>query len=484
MKKTTHQLFINKSIIPAVSLSLLLAGCGGGIVVKQLANSDSATGNPWNLSMTQFEMIITRQVTKCGTDSAEFRVDVAITPSKALDEDQRYTLYSTGWYSTSDIKSKLAADGTNIGLNAQSENASATIITNTIGLIAKAAAISAAGLRVANPNVCHPDIVSALAKLTPPKPTPPLKAQLKAKTQELTNATDKVTLLTAQVKLDKSYKSDLAKALGDQARIQNELNGLKKEFDGAMKVTTDAQTIRWPIRAKQFNSDAYTISANTLNDWFPEDVNINPNMPAADVISKVKADARIKLPVYFALYIQKGDGSWVKPDEPKNGDTTIGIPVRLARTGRLLACISDKCKDNLDRQYQDDDSHQSSDQVVLQLGQVYTIPAAGGAFRSQATNIEMDEKTGLPTTIQVAEKVSGAAAMTGAVKDAADQIISIPKQIAVVYKAKADLADAKAKAGIADEKSVIDAKTALLESKAALKKAEDATAAADKAATP
>jgi hypothetical protein len=495
-KMSLRKLFFHISprscALRALAFSLLLAGCGSGIGVTKLDESNRAPkGIPWNLAMTQFELTITRQVAKCGPAASAFvgNVEVKITPKKMLDEDQRYVLYSNGWYSTSDIKSKLAPDGTSIGLNAQSENKSSAIVSNVVGFFAKVAAIAAAAAPGAPipPNVCSQEIVAALAELNPPEPLPSLKAHLKDKTKQLTDATSKVTLLTAQAKLANSYEGDLAKALGEQAKAQKELSDLQTRFDADIKAITDTQTVRWPIRANQFRTDEpYTISVDTLNNWFSKQA----NPPNEEVIAAAKAKATRDLSLYIALYQQDAQGAWVAPRISPGSDTTVGVPIRVAKIGRLLACIKQPnsaepaCPLTLDRQYQDDGFHKSSDQVVLQLGQIYSIPVTGGAFRSQVSNIEVDEETALPTSIEVAEKVAGAESMTGSAKDTASQIAALRGELADALKAKADLAAAKANAQMANEKSIIDAQTALIKSQTALKEAETARAAADKVAQP
>lgn len=474
MKKSFPRLLPYSSALYVAVLSLLLGGCGSGITVTRLTPSDRVPkGTPWNLAMTQFDLTIIRQVTHCGMNPEDFKgnVEVKITPRKVLDENQRYVLYSDGWYSTSDIKSKLAPDGTSTGLNVQSENMSATIISNVVGLFAKVAAIAPMAVtKERMPNVCSDAVVNALYDLNAP---PKLKKQLKDKTKELAGATSKVTLLTAQVKLDNSYKIDLAKALGEQAKSQAALIELQTKFEKDMSVITDTQTVSWPLRADQFRADdPYTISDTLIKSWLS---------PAR--VGEVRKGVKSAFSVYLALYQQDAHGAWNTPQASPSSDTTVGVPIRLAKVGRLLACTGEKCPDKLEKQWQADDFTKSTDQVVLQLGQVYTIPVTGGAFRSQVANIEMDEK-GLPTSIEVSEKVAGAAAMTGTAKDAASQIVALPGQISDALKSKADLAAAEANAQIADEKSAIDAQTALIKSKTALKEAEAAKAAADKAATP
>lgn len=118
----------------AVLGALLLAGCSTGITVTHLTDDKPVRGNPWNLAMTQFNVTITRHVVSC-KGALKGSVEVIATASAVLDEEQRYVLESNGWWATSDITSTLAANGTSLGLNASSTDATPAIIANVVGTI-------------------------------------------------------------------------------------------------------------------------------------------------------------------------------------------------------------------------------------------------------------------------------------------------------------------------------------------------------------
>src|SRR5262249_19541413 len=119
---------MRKSAFFFLACSTLLAACSTGISVKHIANDEPVVGPPCNLAMTQFAITITRHVIQCGA-KMNGTVEVIATPSAILDPEQRYVLESNGWWATSDITSNLAANGVSTGLNAQSTDATAKVIS-------------------------------------------------------------------------------------------------------------------------------------------------------------------------------------------------------------------------------------------------------------------------------------------------------------------------------------------------------------------
>lgn len=409
---------IKGGYILALVVGLACYGCATGInVTKVPEDAVSVTGVPWNLSMTQFTVSITRQVTKCG-ETMEGSVQTTITPIRVPDAQQRYALESNGWFATSDITSTLAADGTSTGLNASSADQTATVISNTLGTIAQVAIIAAAG---APPNpitkkveVCDKKVVDALADMNPPG-KPKLKEQVDSDTNELTLATAHVTALTAQAQVDKSFKSELAKAIGAQTKAQDRLNEDQKRLTKDLKVTSDTQVVSWPLKAEQFVTEKpFSLDFKTFGDWAPHG----------------DGAARVQFDVYMKLYAQDPKtGSWSSPNTLPTGDVSVGVPVRLARMGRLLVCAKNKCPDILNADWAQADGQKSADQPVLQLGPIYNVPVSGGTFKSEGAVIALDAN-GLPTSIQITEKVAAAAGATSALKDAASQAAALPGQIA------------------------------------------------------
>jgi hypothetical protein len=435
-------------------------GCATGIHVTRVSAADAQiTGNPWNLAMTQFKMSITRHITKCG-DEVSGTVEVIATPVTAVDDDQRYVLESNGWWATSDITSTLAPNGMSTGLNAQSTDTTATVISNVVGTVAQVAIGAAAGAPgVKAPlELCKAEVAAAVAELYPKGATKPLRDRVDKDVADLANATARVALLTAQASADKSYKAELAKALGEQDTLRVALDKDQKQLTKDLNLTSNTQVVTWPRKASDLRQDTpYTLNDKVLQNW---SVSADPQ------------SAKEQFSVYLALYRQDEKGEWVAPTTPPHSDEKVGVPVRLARIGRLLVCTQEKCPPYLREDFLESPKQRSFDQVVLQLGQLITVPLTGGTFKAENAVIALDGN-GLPTSIEVAEKVAGAAAASGAAKDTASQLSALPGQVRAAELARTQaqvnqlnaeiaLATAQSTAGEQRATGAVAAQTALI----------------------
>lgn len=461
---------------------LLLSACASGIVVTRLGpNDQTPTGNPWNLGMTQFKITITRHIVECGKE-IRGGVEILASPATMLDEQQRYALVSNGWWATSDITSNLAPSGISTGLNASSTDATATALSSAIGAVAQIAIGLAAGAapdpaaaNVKPPPLCQPDVAKAVSELYPAKSEQPkigLRQLVDLDIAALAAATAKVTLLTSQSAVDSTLKKQLATTMGEQARLQAKLNGSQVQLANYLSLTTETQVVSWPKSAGEFRRDvAYNVDDVTLDKWITS---------FAD-----RPSARGKFAIYLALYRQdSADGSWSQPPAPAVSDVKVGVPVRLARVGRLLACVGTTCPAKL-AEVQGKDTAKTligNDFVVLQLGQMYNVPLTGGTFKSETAIVAMDAN-GLPTSIQVSEKAAAGTVLAGAAKDAATQFAALPAQLRAAELAKttaqtsqltanAALSAAEANAAAQGETSTLAAQLALVNARNALEQAK------------
>jgi hypothetical protein len=452
-------------------MAVVCCACVTGITVTRLQGAPpSVTGNPWNLPMTQFQITITRHVIACGP-TINVSVEPMVTTALAVDPDQRYLLRSNGTFATSDIISTLSPAGVSTGLNAQSTDSTATVISNVIGTAAQVALFAAAAGQPGTATVaqqpsevCKPEIVQAVHELYPDPAlkTKPLKAIVDEDTSQLAIATAKVAVWTAKYNVDKSPKAELLAAIDAQARSQTQLSQDQKQLTKDMSLTTATQVVTWPLLSSDFRRDTpFTLDRTTFNKWS------NGAMDSTE--APKKAD------VYLALYrLDPSDGSWKAPPPPVMADVKVGVPVRLAATGRLALCMAAACGPALVPGTPPDPAHPVivNDFQVLQLGPMYVVPVTGGIFRSESAAISLD-KNGLPTSIESSEKAAAAAGASGAAKDAATQLAGLPASIRAAQLARtqaetnqltanAALATAEASAGTTGQANTLTAQTALI----------------------
>lgn len=426
----------------AGGLALALCGCASSIHVARLdpdaTPAAAPTGVPWNLAMTQYTVTITRQVTSCA-NKLNGTVTVSAVAGKKLDEEQQYVLHSSGVWATADITSTLAPDGTSLGLNAHSEDQTAAVIGNTVGLLAAIAPALAA--ETAGHFTCSDAVANALAELKPAIGKT-LKQQVDEATRAVASATYKVTQLTPLYQgggggqngpaLD---KKPLADAINDLITAQEALNRLQAQLTADLGTITATQSLAWPPKASVSQSAApFRLDPAVAQSW------VTWHGVPAGVTPAIDTKA---FDVWLGLYRSDGNGGWVLPTSPpRSGDVRVGVPVRLPRPGRLLACSGSRCTPALAADWQPGDAETllvQPDAPVLQFGQLYNVPLTGGTFKSEGAVIALDAN-GVPTSIQVTEKQAAAAVATAAARDAANSIAALPGQIAGARLARTQVA--------------------------------------------
>jgi hypothetical protein len=336
-------------------------------------------------------------------------------------------------------------------------------------------AIGAAGVGVPIPagkptpvptELCKPKVAAAVAELHPQgSNAKSLKERVDDATAALEVATARVALLTAQAKADPSLKPQLVIALGQQADRRKELGELQTKLADNLKLTSDIQIVTWPLRSSDyFTATPFELPDSVFQQWAESTANMEK--------------ARQQFAVYFALYRRDSSNPGWQPAQTLmsgGGQVNVnhGVPVRLPQVGRLLTCVMEACPTtNLPEGPSTVKSRTGTDLPVLQLGQIYMVPVAGGKFRSESAAIALNDD-GLPTSIQVAQTVAAAAAASAAAKDAATQLAAIPRQIDAArlarteaevkqLKANADLATAQANAAVQGQTTALASQTALV----------------------
>ncbi|UTW08026.1 hypothetical protein [Pseudomonas benzenivorans] len=419
--------------------------------------------------MTRFTVTIARHVVKCG-DQMVAEVETLATAGTAPDEEQRYMLYSNGWFSTSDIKSTYdPASNLSTGLNASSVGQGPAIVANIVGTAAKLA-LTAAAMGVAPPEACSPDVANAVKALYPDG-QPSLKKSVDNATALLAQHTATLASLNAQLaaaKTDKTLQGKVVQAIQQQKSASDSLEQLQTQLATSLKVTTDIQTVTWPNRSSEASTTApFKINPDLLKKWM------------ASSVDKATFDAASKsLSVYLALYSQPTNNAWEPLQSLKTDGLKIeGVPVRQARSARLLMCITDACPAKLPEGVNLTDKQYAADFPVLQAGPTYWLPAEGGAFRSQSLAVTLNAN-GNPSEIHTMEKVAVAESMSGTAKSVATLLSELPAALDAAKLAQikaetdqlnADIAQqsAQATAGMQTQTNTVTAQKNLVEAKKA-----------------
>jgi hypothetical protein len=385
---------------------------------------------------------------------------VAVTQGKTVDPDMRYVLYSDGFWATSDITSTLGADGTSTGLNAQSADQTASVITNVITTAADIG-MAAAARPQSTFFKCSDDVNAALLKLAPGKGQgTPLKQIVDADSAAVTSATTQVAKLVTALQTDPSQRHALSLADEDLATKTALLTKDQAALTANLKVVQDVQTVVWPTRSSNLNQPhAFALPPAVALNWVFvqqdgkwQKWKANPQNPAEEP-PVIPAD---QFDVSVALYRPDGRSGWTSaPLATGSPNIKVGVPVRVAGLGRLMICVGAKGNDPASDHgacpatlpagqplAKNQSLPISPDAPVLQLGQIYIVPMTGGTFKSEMAAITLDAN-GNPTSIEIAEKASVAATATGTIAAAATQIEAIPGQIAAARLAQTQAASSQ-----------------------------------------
>lgn len=436
------------------------AGCASSIKVVHLTPSDSmAKGVPWNLGMTQYTLTITRQLKRCD-GLLEGAITVTATPGKVIDEDQRYALSSSGVWATADVTSTLAPDGTSIGLNAHSESQAGSVISSSASLLAGLAPLVAAAAAPAHIE-CSDAARKALDATAPDANGKTIQDKIAQETKGVAAATVVVagqTTAFLAAPAGKGNKAALAAATHDLETRQQALDDDQALLAASMQVLTIAETVTWPTSAAEaVTGNPLALSQEAARRWVKW-VGLPPG-------TRWQAVDTSAFDLWLALYHREAGpaAGWRLPAAaPQHGDTDVGVPIRLPRIGRLVACVDARCPDVYPQEWPPMGGQRQAgetarpkgyvvlDGPVLQFGQLYNVPVAGGTFKSEGAVIALDAN-GLPTSVEIFEKAAAAAVAASAVQDAVKTVAAIPAQLAsaALARTQAQVAQANADSALA-----------------------------------
>jgi len=185
---------------------LALSSCTSSVKVKQVDLSDpkSRVGIPYPIMFSQYELLITRRVVECGTDT---KVSVT-TDIKGLttvpEPDQLFVIDPKslgGYFKTSEIKVDYAQTGAPIAMNASVEDRTGQIIANVASTIAKVVSFATVvGSSTKGKEGCSVNTAAAIAKLAVQNPdVERLNKEIEYLTEQLKALSKKATELGQNV---------------------------------------------------------------------------------------------------------------------------------------------------------------------------------------------------------------------------------------------------------------------------------------------
>ena len=485
----------------------VLCGCAGHITVEKATGSGWQEGVPWNLPMTQFKVVITRELKKCG-DEPEAEVSATATPQQAVDVTQRYVLDNPGWFSSGKIESELTARGISSGLSSEVTDDTGPFITEATKVLGT---IFLTRTRLGSPGftkpneqnkhprkngLCKPDVEDAVSALYPPKGTEGLQDQLDVATSVLAMTTAKTNRLSMLGGKSAAQKLALSNAMEEMETAVQVVDQLSRALVAAKKLSTQTTTIVWPPTGEvNMTCEEWEAPGKLGQRWFND----------AGTWTKVAPTLAVRAEI---LRADAASGRWKRmpantpacpahPDTVASTDTDTqaptskrpsGLPVRLAGDGMLLLFKANTqpavASWSLGQTPTGEPVVYALETPILQAGTIYFVPMQGRAFHSESATVKLDD-AGNPTSIHVgqtgagatqaakaANDILGVVAGLGAARDA--NALADIKAKTDRYNANIALANAKAAAALSDAKATADAKASLANANLAQLKADEA----------
>jgi hypothetical protein len=433
--------------------AILTAGCATNLPVKKIAPGATASGYPYRLKFTQFEIPVTWRITKCDEDAkppVQIKISVDPKDKASPDPDQFYAIdprvlqgpfratdFAMEWYEDRSIKS------INSSVDDQTGTAIVDLLTGA-GNIARVALAGGAGVNA--PRIlCPASVTDALAAIDG-TPGNPGQEEITKKVQKAVE--DQIVVVTrltqkTDAKDDKA-KQQLAAAKDELETLTASLEAEQAKLKRLLDEVSETRTLVWPQTSHEYASS-------------------KPLRPSAKALEKWGIDSSsLALNVYFALLPLEGGPM------PAGGDTSApqrvsaGLPYREPRLMRLYVCSESPCGEDRDALGVRESVVKASEVQVLQAGTTFYLPFRAQTFASIKSSAAFAQ-SGVLTSAGSQQLRGGGSGLAAAFKGATEPI-------AATVKAgnSADTARLQARA------EELKAKKALQDAEAALAPAADA----------
>jgi hypothetical protein len=493
------------TVLAAVAIgAITLSGCSTQLQAVRVTDAAAMPreGAPYNLSFTQYDLVITRRLVACfeklpdgknGRPQMTIATEVAATRNEVRDPKRDYVIDFSqlrSFFKTTDVSIEYHDNGTLKAVNAKVEDQTGPFLTGLITSVGKAITVAGGGLLAMTeppvvPPSCSRKALDALAGVKN------YKATLDLATKNLQLAKDEVERLTRLAQAIGRGWTD-----GDRAQLQRRVAEMyaasaaqelaTDQLAKALASVTVTTKRTWPedgeVRRKAVKLlDALKLKELKLDDHNPW-VDSTPAPNAQSVIGNNE--------VWINLFASTKIGETAACTQATCADDVpVGLKYRMPVPGALLLCSSGSCAELADA-----DVHKVQERAISQLGPVMTLPLKNYPFMNQSIVATFNE-AGMPTKLGFTQTPSPdkAAGVLGSLADEVSRQrkdrqpkseLDTLKDETALLKAKADLAAAQAAlqppklAAQADSLAILNADTALLKAQVAKLEAEAALAKA------
>lgn len=394
--------------------TLLLAGCTTQLDVRPQGANSYATGIPIVLPFTQYEVTGTWRLTSCTDPNKAVTLAVQAEPRTAEDESHRYLIDPSSLQrelTTAAFHASYFENSTTLRtVNAEVDDRTGPFIGNVAKLVATIAPL-AMGVPVVprstgfrgpprQEQLCTDQAVKDLASANR------LKTELDDINAQVAAATDEVLrLAAAAAQMGGAVDPETSAAYGQAIDHLTELTSVQEGIAGrlaeALRPISFQRVIRWPETSAEFDRAApLEIDPRRLTDWFGAAVPPQALRPAFLRIEGARAGTT-------AVAVPVGD-------VPESLD---GIPFRVPRPGRLVACDIACGAPDAGRQV-------LLEGPIAQLGTVNVLAVTNPAFASTSVTAEF-RPDGSLASAGYAQKAAPLEKASAAIAGAAGEIVPV-----------------------------------------------------------
>lgn len=443
------------SLLLAPAAALCLSACTSNLAVNRYDSASPATGMPYRLKLTQYEVALTWRVVSCTVGQQKplkIKIGAEIKDKTALDPDQFYivdprslqgmfrnTEFAMEWYSDRGLKS----------INSSVDDQTGAAITNVLTGAVKLAGAGLVPGGASKGIVCPEKILTTLEQINGKGK----KEGQQAKVDRVKKAVDEQTLVLARLTakaaaagnaVDNATRRRLARAEETLYALTQQLTAEQKALKELVDVVSETRTVTWPRVGTEFAS-------------------VRPVLPSSEALARWGTDAQnLDLAIWFRLV--PADGTTVRLAEAQraaNGHqprrALNGLPYREPQLMRLEICSGAPCEGTREELLDKKALVKDAETLVLQAGPLLYLPFQGRTFANIKSSAGFSE-AGTLTTAGTSQLRSPGVGASEAFKSGAEQVAALvdASLTADTKRLQAITAEAKARKELADAEAALE----------------------------